>query len=74
MKILWVRAGTLVPLDTGGRIRSYHILKELARKHDVTFFTLCAAHPNDAHHEPERVFARVVCWPLEIPAPTTFAD
>lgn len=34
MKILWVKAGGLAPQDTGGKIRSFHILKELARKHD----------------------------------------
>ena len=35
MKILWVKVGGLVPLDTGGKIRSFNILRELARRHDV---------------------------------------
>ena len=35
MRILWVKAGGIVPADTGGRIRSLHILKELARRHSV---------------------------------------
>ncbi len=26
MKILWVKAGKLLPVDTGGKIRSYNIL------------------------------------------------
>ena len=44
MKILWVKAGGLVPPDTGGKIRSYNILRELARQHSVTFlFLLCRA-------------------------------
>lgn len=38
MKILWVKAGGLVPPDTGGKIRSYNILRQLARQHSVTFF------------------------------------
>ena len=43
MKILWVKAGGLVPPDTGGKIRSYNILRELSRAHSVTFFTFYAA-------------------------------
>jgi hypothetical protein len=44
MKVLWVKAGGLVPPDTGGKIRSYSILRELARQHSVTFFSFYAAH------------------------------
>lgn len=74
MKILWVKAGGLVPLDTGGKIRSYHILKELARQHDVTLFTFYAAHPHDSHDELRRVLSRVECYPLAIPAPGSTGD
>jgi polysaccharide biosynthesis protein PslH len=35
VKILWVKAGKLLPLDSGGRIRSYQILRHLVRDHDV---------------------------------------
>lgn len=35
MRILWVKAGKLLPLDSGGRIRSYHILRHLAQTHQV---------------------------------------
>ena len=35
MKILWVKAGKLLPVDTGGKIRSYNILRRLARDHEV---------------------------------------
>jgi polysaccharide biosynthesis protein PslH len=74
MKILWVKAGGLVPADTGGKIRSYHILRELARKHEVTFFTFYAAHPDDAHPQLERLFRHVVCCPLRLPAPKSFGE
>lgn len=67
MKILWVKSGGLVPLDHGGRIRSYQLAKELARKHHVTLFTFYAEQPSDAHTELERVFARVIALPLHIP-------
>ncbi len=39
MKILWVKAGKLLPVDTGGKIRSYNILRQLASGHEVTVLT-----------------------------------
>jgi len=39
MKVLWVKAGKLLPPDTGGKIRSYNILKLLAAQHHVTLLT-----------------------------------
>jgi glycosyltransferase involved in cell wall biosynthesis len=39
MRILWVKVGGLWPLNTGGRLRSFHILRELARCHPVTVLT-----------------------------------
>jgi sugar transferase (PEP-CTERM/EpsH1 system associated) len=74
MKILWVKAGGLVPPDTGGKIRSYSILRELARQHSVTFFSFYAAHDNDLHPDLENMFDRVVCVPLRLPAPNSFAE
>lgn len=39
MKILWVKGGKLLPIDTGGKIRSYNILRHLAKSHDVTYLS-----------------------------------
>jgi glycosyltransferase involved in cell wall biosynthesis len=39
MKILWVKAGKLWPVDTGGKIRSFNILRHLARNHQVTLLS-----------------------------------
>jgi sugar transferase (PEP-CTERM/EpsH1 system associated) len=39
MRILWVKIGGLWPLNTGGRLRSFHIIAELARTHHVTVLT-----------------------------------
>jgi sugar transferase (PEP-CTERM/EpsH1 system associated) len=74
MKILWVKAGGLVPPDTGGKIRSYNILRELARRHSVTFFSFYAAHDNDLHPDLKNVFDRVICLPLRLPAPKSPAE
>jgi polysaccharide biosynthesis protein PslH len=66
MKILWVKAGGLVPLDLGGRIRSFHIAKELARTHHVTLFTFYAAEGEDLHPQLSKIFDRVECRPLRV--------
>ncbi len=68
MKIIWVKAGGLVPLDAGGKIRSYHIAKELAKIHEVTLFTFYVEEPNDEHHTLTSVFHKVVTHPLKIGA------
>jgi len=39
MRILWVKAGKLLPVDTGGKIRSYNLLRHLAERHDVTLLS-----------------------------------
>jgi glycosyltransferase involved in cell wall biosynthesis len=39
MKILWVKAGKLLPVDTGGKIRSYNLLRHLAAHHEVALVT-----------------------------------
>ncbi len=45
MRILWVKVGGLWSLNTGGRLRSFHIISELSRRHRVT---LLATHgPGD---------------------------
>jgi sugar transferase (PEP-CTERM/EpsH1 system associated) len=74
MKILWVKAGGLVPPDTGGKIRSYNILRELARQHSVTFFSFYGAHDGDLHPGLKNTFDRVVCLPLQLPAPKSLAE
>ena len=39
MRILWVKVGGLWPTNTGGRLRSFNILSELSRQHEVSVFT-----------------------------------
>lgn len=39
MRILWVKAGKLLPVDTGGKIRSFNLLRQLASGHDVTLLS-----------------------------------
>jgi sugar transferase (PEP-CTERM/EpsH1 system associated) len=39
LKMLWVKVGGLWPLNTGGRLRSFHLLRELSKNHDVSVLT-----------------------------------
>jgi glycosyltransferase involved in cell wall biosynthesis len=39
VRILWVKAGKLLPVDTGGKIRSFNILKQLSLRHHVTLLS-----------------------------------
>jgi sugar transferase (PEP-CTERM/EpsH1 system associated) len=74
VRILWVKAGGLVPLDSGGRIRSYNILRQLAREHRVTYFGFHAEQDDAAHAELKAVFERVVTCPLNLPKAKSFAE
>lgn len=39
MNVLWMKVGGLWPLNTGGRLRSFHILSEISKRHAVTLLT-----------------------------------
>ena len=34
MRILWLKADLLLPLDKGGKLRTWHLMRHLARRHD----------------------------------------
>src|SRR5262249_2636686 len=69
MKIIWVKSGGLLPLNHGGRIRSYHLAKELTAHHDVSLFTFAseAEDPIPAHNPVKQIFQKVICLPIKIP-------
>ena len=46
MRLIWVKVGGLWPVNTGGRIRSFHMLRELSRRHQVTLLTTHAPPEN----------------------------
>jgi len=67
MKILWVKSGGLVPLDHGGKIRSFHLAKVLAQSHEVSLFTFYPPTPDDTHDQLRQIFSQVHCVPITIP-------
>jgi glycosyltransferase involved in cell wall biosynthesis len=47
MRILWVKTELLHPVDKGGRLRTYEMLRVLAAEHEVTY--LCLDDASDAN-------------------------
>jgi len=39
MKLLWLNAGLLQPLDKGGKLRTWHLMRHLARRHAITYLS-----------------------------------
>jgi glycosyltransferase involved in cell wall biosynthesis len=52
MRILWVKAGRLLPVDTGGKSRSYNLLRQLAGRHGVVLLSYYDG-PRDRDYEVE---------------------
>jgi glycosyltransferase involved in cell wall biosynthesis len=51
MRILWVKAGKLLPVDTGGKIRSFNILREMAVNNAVTLLTYYGGRRDEDYEE-----------------------
>jgi sugar transferase (PEP-CTERM/EpsH1 system associated) len=39
MRILWLKSDLLLPLDKGGRLRTWHLMRHLARRHQITYLS-----------------------------------
>jgi len=37
MRILWLKSDLLLPLDKGGKLRTWHLMRHLARRHAITY-------------------------------------
>ena len=57
MHILWLKTELLHPVDKGGKIRTYNMLKELKRDHRISYLTL----DDGTAGAPEREAAREYC-------------
>ena len=45
MRILWLKSDLLLPLDKGGKLRTWHLMRHLAARHAITY--LAFADPDD---------------------------
>jgi sugar transferase (PEP-CTERM/EpsH1 system associated) len=61
MKLLWLNAGLLLPLDKGGKLRTWHVMRHLAARHDITYVSFEDSTQTDA----DRLGMREVCSRLE---------
>jgi polysaccharide biosynthesis protein PslH len=62
MKILWLNAGLLLPLDKGGKLRTWHVMRHLAERHDITYLSFAEPTPDAVAH---REGMHEVCSRLE---------
>jgi polysaccharide biosynthesis protein PslH len=62
MNTLWLNAGLLLPLDKGGKLRTWHIMRQLARRHEITYLSF--ADPSNATAHLDGM--REVCHSVEI--------
>ena len=49
MKILWVKPGKLLPLNTGGKLRTYNILRQLSTAHQLTYLSYYGGSRDEAY-------------------------
>ena len=72
MNILWLNAGLLLPLDKGGKLRTWHLMRHLARRHDISFLSFTDPSQTDADLEGMReVASNVVTIPRTDPSKGT---
>lgn len=69
MRILWVKAGKLLPVDTGGKIRSYNLLRQLSAQHELVLLSYYGGQP-DANYDDEIR----ACLPNAVPMHTGIPD
>ncbi len=62
MNILWLNANLLLPLDKGGKLRTWHLMRHLARSHRITYLSFAPPATPRAHIEG----MREVCDRVEV--------
>jgi len=73
MRIFWIKAGPLFPLDSGGKIRTWNILKELGRTNELTVLSFFPAHAGFSLDGTEHSIHRLISVPVERPVKNSFA-
>jgi sugar transferase (PEP-CTERM/EpsH1 system associated) len=48
MRILWLKSDLLLPLDKGGRLRTWHLMRHLAKRHEITYLGFSEPHVSAA--------------------------
>lgn len=68
MRILWLKSELLHPVDKGGKIRTYQMLKHIKRDHEVTYLSFATADdPKEAFEQASEYCHRLVTVPWREP-------
>ena len=69
MRILWLKTELLHPIDKGGRIRTYQMLRQLKSQHHVTYLSLLEPDVDpEAHQQASQYCHKLVTVPWRAPA------
>ena len=60
MRILWLNTNLLLPLDKGGKLRTWHLMRYLAGRHEIT----CISFADPRQPESDRAGMSAVCSEL----------
>src|SRR5438094_5026747 len=60
MRILWLKSDLLLPLDKGGKLRTWHLMRHLAQRHQITYLAFAEPDTPAADVEGMREVARRV--------------
>jgi polysaccharide biosynthesis protein PslH len=63
LRILWLKTELLHPVDKGGKIRTYQMLKELKRAHQITYLTLDAGADYETRERAREYCHKLICIP-----------
>src|SRR5215467_12438068 len=68
MRILWIKTELLHPLDKGGKIRTFQMLKHLSAEHQITYLSLVRPDdPVDSFDKAAEYSTRLVTVPWREP-------
>src|SRR3954467_9122263 len=68
MRILWLKSDLLLPLDKGGRLRTWHLMRHLARRHHITYLSFAENGQRGDVDGMREVAAEVITVPRSDPA------
>src|SRR5579864_6237013 len=66
MRILWLKSDLLLPLDKGGKLRTWHLMRHLAKRHAISYLSFEDSSQTDADRNGMReVCERLLTVPRE---------
>ena len=65
MRILWLKSDVLLPLDKGGKLRTWHLMRHLARRHEITYLSF--ADPDQSAADIRARTSRTSAWRWILP-------